>query len=64
VIDYLLVVLDRALICLGFLAAWKELGFFSCVFLYSCCIDLVQYTFVWYEPAVYQEFILFLVHIA
>lgn len=36
-------------------------GIFFCLLFVSFCVfDLVQYTYVWYEPAVlYQEFILF-----
>lgn len=38
--------------------------FFCLLFVFFFCVfDLVQYTYVWYEPAVlYQEFIFSLIH--
>jgi hypothetical protein len=41
---------------------WMGVGIFF--FFVFFCFDLVQYTYVWYEPAVlYQEFIFSLIHV-
>lgn len=42
--------------------SWDLLLLFF-LFILLCVFDLVQYTYVWYEPAVlYQEFIFSLIH--